>query len=323
MGVAYYFLNEFDKAEISYKEAIKLDPAYAKAMNNLALVYEKLGRIQESIALYKKALDVKPDYTFALFNYSAALIKLERLDEAEKNVGKLMAIAPKDAGGYYLLGLISEYREHYQKAEDQYMKSLAMSADNPDAAKGIKRVREHLDRLTSIRVGLDSARGIVNFRILPEYDFVDITETIIGARIIHLKYNDEQDIYIVKFRGMGVLGGKSLKEFLDEPDNSLKTFLKDMKLTALEPGAAGDFSSGNAPDSGNSNSMDGEKYKKSTRYYHLKCLKNGKDTEGVIMVFRAAADMEPMLFLSIAPPGKFSVSAAEAFYRHIEPPVVK
>ena len=52
MGVAYYFLNNDEQAEICYKEAIKLDPSYSKAMNNLALVYEKMGRAKEALQLY-------------------------------------------------------------------------------------------------------------------------------------------------------------------------------------------------------------------------------------------------------------------------------
>ncbi|MCE1247955.1 MAG: tetratricopeptide repeat protein [Firmicutes bacterium] len=319
MGVAYYFLNQMDKAEASYKEAIKLDPGYAKAMNNLALVYEKLGRVQEALPLYKKALEVKPDYTFAMFNQAALLIKLERLDEAEKCANKLNVTAPRDSGAFYLLGLIYEYREQFQKSEEYYLKSLALSADNPDAAKGIKRVKTHLDRLTAVRTGLENARTIVSFKLLPDYDFAGISETVIGARIINIKYNDEQDIFLVKFKGPGVLGGKSLKELLEEPDNSLKTFLKDMKFSAFEFGASADFSSGRAIS--DESSKGPEKYNKSTRYYNFKCLQNGKDVDGIMMVFRTAADSEPILLISTAPTGKFSVPAAEAFYRHIEPPV--
>ncbi len=47
IGVAYKALKKFDKAEDSFKESIKVQPAFDHAYLNLAVMYQNLGRIEE------------------------------------------------------------------------------------------------------------------------------------------------------------------------------------------------------------------------------------------------------------------------------------
>jgi Flp pilus assembly protein TadD len=49
------------EAEVSYRRAIRLNPRNADAHNNLAVLLERVRRLDESIACYEEALRLKPD----------------------------------------------------------------------------------------------------------------------------------------------------------------------------------------------------------------------------------------------------------------------
>jgi tetratricopeptide (TPR) repeat protein len=65
-----------------WKKVLELDPANAKAHNNLggALVLE--GKINEGMAELRAALEIDPDYSEPQSNYAIGLIQEKRLDEA-------------------------------------------------------------------------------------------------------------------------------------------------------------------------------------------------------------------------------------------------
>ena len=373
IGVAYYFLKDYKKAVESYKKAIRINPKYVKALNNLALIYDKQGEDTEAVIMYKKALDLKPDYKKARYNLGALLIRLEKLEEAEEQANKLVEMDPEYYKAYYLLGLIQEYREKYHRAEDMYLKALSINANFDRAVKGMKRVKEQMEKSSAYKKELEKARTIVNFKMLPEYRFLNVEEILSGSRVISLKYGDDQDIYIVKLPDSHILGDKSLEELLqDEKNEDFKNLLRDMKITAVELTGAGRFKKPETTektkektedkknDSGviviekeekktedkskkdevkNEEKKTGENsgkdenkeagmekpvevkpYTKTLEYVQIKCVHIGSDREGVMVVFKPAADMDRMLFVSLAPLDKFSLSAARAFYNHIKAP---
>jgi len=82
LGTAYDMLGEFDAAIDSFtaaldKEAIKNLPGYAAvALNNLGIVYYRLGQIEKALECYSKAIGLKEDYVDAYLNRSVAYEKL-------------------------------------------------------------------------------------------------------------------------------------------------------------------------------------------------------------------------------------------------------
>ena len=54
--------------EAEYREAIRLDPKYATAQNNLGLLLAREGKREEAIAAYKAALAIDPSYVNASQN---------------------------------------------------------------------------------------------------------------------------------------------------------------------------------------------------------------------------------------------------------------
>lgn len=61
LGFAYFSQEQYDLAIRNYKEAIKILPEYAIALNNLASVYEKKQLILPALETYENALKYEPN----------------------------------------------------------------------------------------------------------------------------------------------------------------------------------------------------------------------------------------------------------------------
>lgn len=52
-----------------WEQAVKIDPTYAQAWNNLGIGYEQEGRFDDARAAYEKALELDPDNELIRQNY--------------------------------------------------------------------------------------------------------------------------------------------------------------------------------------------------------------------------------------------------------------
>ena len=65
LGVSLKKLNQFEKAELSYKKAILLNPNFAEAYNNLGNVLKELNKLEKAKVSYKKAILLNPNFAEA------------------------------------------------------------------------------------------------------------------------------------------------------------------------------------------------------------------------------------------------------------------
>jgi len=354
VGVASYFLKDYDQAIESYKKAIRLEPEFVKALNNLALIYDKQGEDTQAMMLYKKALELKPGYEKARYNLGALLIRMEKLDEARKQANKLVGNNLKYYKGYYLLGLVHEYKEEYGEAEEMYLKALSINADFMAAISGMKRIKQLLAQKSGYKKELEKAMKIVRFKVLPQYYFLNVRDVLSGAKVISLRFGEDQDILIVKFPDSHLIGDKNTVELINEDNEDFRNFLKDMKITVPKITSSGEFKETEmkSEDRDGSNKKEGDstgkekrgreetgkkkdetgktdkdkkpekksEYKKTRQYVRIKCIYEGEDREGIMVVFKPGEEMDRMLYISFAPPDKFSMGAARVFYNHIRAP---
>lgn len=61
LGFAYFAQEQYDLAIRNYREAIKLYPEYAIALNNLGNVYEKKQLISKAVETYGETLKIDPN----------------------------------------------------------------------------------------------------------------------------------------------------------------------------------------------------------------------------------------------------------------------
>jgi protein O-mannosyl-transferase len=69
MGNAHFYLKEYDKSIAAYEQALKLDPAYADALNNRQMVYREGGKtiaqeqndLNKAVLMLNKAVELNPN----------------------------------------------------------------------------------------------------------------------------------------------------------------------------------------------------------------------------------------------------------------------
>ena len=62
-----------EEAIIAYNKAIKLNPEFSLAINNLGVIYlDGIGNIQEAVRLFERAVEIDEDYVLANFNLARA-----------------------------------------------------------------------------------------------------------------------------------------------------------------------------------------------------------------------------------------------------------
>ena len=94
-GLAFTRNQEWHRAELMYREAIKLKPDLPEAWNELGHALKLQGQLDEAIRAYEQALRLRPNYAQALQYLGEAYVLLGRLGDARALHGRLERL---DAG---------------------------------------------------------------------------------------------------------------------------------------------------------------------------------------------------------------------------------
>jgi Tfp pilus assembly protein PilF len=127
------FLNEigkYEESEFQLKKAISLNPEYANAYYNLAVVYIGQGNLQKAELELKKAIKYKSDFSIALYNLGFILKDQGRLKEAESYNQKVIEVDPQFTDAYLSLSTM-QVSKSLQKWHNQlFSESLLKNKNN-------------------------------------------------------------------------------------------------------------------------------------------------------------------------------------------------
>ena len=115
------FLNEIGKhkeSESKLKKAISLNPEYANAYYNLAVLFIGQGNLEKAELELKKAIKLKSDFAIAHYNLGFILKDQGRLKEAESYTQKALEVDPQLTDAYLSLSTIQTSKTT-QKWHDQ------------------------------------------------------------------------------------------------------------------------------------------------------------------------------------------------------------
>ncbi|MEZ4857298.1 MAG: tetratricopeptide repeat protein [Flavobacteriaceae bacterium] len=164
--------NEKDAIKY-YKKAVKIDPDFLFAWDNLGLSLRKMNNIEDAIEAYKESLRIDPVHPSALMNIGVAYSYLEDYPNAIKYYKILIKNYPEDPEGPYGISLI------YSKMGD--IENAAASIF--DAYKLYKQANSPY---------LADAQRIIDalYSDFSKQDKTDIFKKIAKEKEVNLRFND-------------------------------------------------------------------------------------------------------------------------------------
>jgi superkiller protein 3 len=103
LGYVYQRKKQYDQAMEQYQTALKIDPNYVNALNNLAVIYFETGKTTEAIELVKEAMNINPESADSYLNLGTFYRQTGRRAEAINIFRQGWQLAPDDSRFSYQL----------------------------------------------------------------------------------------------------------------------------------------------------------------------------------------------------------------------------
>ena len=145
IGIVYLLHFDETRKAIEYFElALKEDPSYSEAFNNLGYCYEKLGNFEKAITYYRKALSnpLYPTAEKAYINLGNTYYRLGNFDEALQNYREAIKRAPGLSVIYWRLALCLNAMGRYGDASTAITQALKL---DPEYAGDREKAVEELN----------------------------------------------------------------------------------------------------------------------------------------------------------------------------------
>ena len=168
LGEAYESMNKWQEAADTYQQSIAMKPDVAANYNNLGNDMAKLGKVDEARAAYQKYVDLNPaDGALAWRNFGIVLYQANRMKEAIEPLQKALALDPKSAQAWYLLGVAlvntMEFKTEGNTITpimqpgtlEAYQKAIDLDPNGPIGAQA----KQGLEQLQAMGLGITTKIG--------------------------------------------------------------------------------------------------------------------------------------------------------------------
>jgi tetratricopeptide (TPR) repeat protein len=144
MGIAFQQLQLLPQAKRDYQAAIKMDPKYPQATNNLGTVYYGERSYRKAIKTYKKALKLDPQSASIWVNLGSAYFSKRDFKRASDSYDTAMRLDPDVFEHRSSYGTLLEERNMDERAKFHlYLaKAYARRGDNEKAIQCLRKAFE-------------------------------------------------------------------------------------------------------------------------------------------------------------------------------------
>jgi tetratricopeptide (TPR) repeat protein len=119
--------GDYAAALTSYQLALRDQPNDHRVLQNMAIAYSKIGRLEEAVRCYRRALDIQPQLAGAHYGLAFLLLKRGDPSAARVHLEQFLTTPPKSATA-------DRWVQHAQLALDQIRDGgdgSAAAADGP------------------------------------------------------------------------------------------------------------------------------------------------------------------------------------------------
>ena len=116
IGIAFHQMLQLDLAKKNYERAIKLDPKYSEAINNLGTIYYTQKSYRRAIGCYKKALRFTSPTASIYANMGAAYFGRHNYAKAAENYERALELDPDVFEHHSTFGTLMQQRTVEERA---------------------------------------------------------------------------------------------------------------------------------------------------------------------------------------------------------------
>ncbi len=132
-GIAHFQLEDMEKAQADFEEAIRLGTKDGAAYINLGNVLQRQGLAQEALQNYSKGIELTPDMALPYIERSSVLMEMEQYTEAAADLEKAISLDPKSPEALNNRGVLLRLQAKYEEAIKDYTKAIELFGKYPSA----------------------------------------------------------------------------------------------------------------------------------------------------------------------------------------------
>jgi protein O-GlcNAc transferase len=144
LGICRQRRGQFPQAATAYRQALLLESRNAGVMANLGTVLREMGEFTEAIELLRAAADLEPAIASHSVNLGIAYWNQGNLSEAERTLNETLARAPDDADAAFNLGNALHGLGRQREAIERYRQAVKLRPDYVDALINLGNVHTEL-----------------------------------------------------------------------------------------------------------------------------------------------------------------------------------
>ena len=131
-----------------FNEAIRLQPDYSAAYNQLGKAYQQLGQTEEAIATYEHLLSIDPNLPQAHCNLGAIWQIQGKTEAALEAYQKAIELKPDFALAHLNLGKLYSQQGEWQAAESALQAVIRLQPDSVEAYQTLAHLHEQQDNIS-------------------------------------------------------------------------------------------------------------------------------------------------------------------------------
>ncbi len=167
LGVLYYRKGVYDEAIRQFKEALKIDPRFELARENLLYLFSETKMEDPDVSRWKKEVEKDPANEEALLRLGVSYQNMGRLDEASEILGQVVGKNPDHYMARIHLGSVLKAQgfyqqalEHFLSAADNVSKSSVFHTDLGEIYYNLGKTDEAISELrTAIKIDAEYWRS--------------------------------------------------------------------------------------------------------------------------------------------------------------------
>lgn len=167
LGVLYFKKGMYEEAIAQFKEALKLDPRFDLARENLQYLFTETDIEDPDVSRWKKEVEEFPDNVEAMLRLGVSYQNMGKLQDALNVLGEVVERKPDNFLARLHLGsvlkaqgLYQQALEHYQYVSDDVAKSTVFHTDLGEIYYNLGRTEEAISELrTAIKLDADYWRS--------------------------------------------------------------------------------------------------------------------------------------------------------------------